>query len=41
MYTLSYSPGSASMAPRGALEESGASHTLVHGERTLQQNQAA
>ncbi len=29
MYTLSYSPGSASMAPHGVLEESGAPCTLA------------
>ena len=29
MYTLSYSPGSASMAPHGLLEESGAPCTLA------------
>ena len=29
MYTLYYSPSSASMAPRGVLEESGAPHTVA------------
>jgi hypothetical protein len=29
MYTLYYSPGSASLAPHGVLEESGAPDTLV------------
>ena len=41
MYTLYYSPGSASMAPHGVLEESGAPYTLARVDMAANQHKDA
>ena len=41
MYTLYYSPGSASMAPHGVLEESGAAYTLARVDMAANKHKEA
>ena len=41
MYTLYWSPGSASMAPHGCLEEAGAAYTLKLFDTSKGENQSA